>query len=534
MAYRLLPKFFAPEEICPCTSYDTLLALPAAERARYRLFHGHFNTHLGHFVPGNLRLLTLLRHPFERAISQYRYILSSPSHPLHHPVKAERGFGAYLRNRALFGPNSLTLALGTTLDPDAVLRQAALRGLPPGGVDAILDEETFHLTARAEHEDAAKALLDSCALVGLQEEMTRTAALLHRHFGLPVTGPVESMNETRAAPLSRADLPQAVLDDLAALHEHDLAVYAHGQALFERQCRGAPHSEIAAPAIRRPRPAPPRLYFMNLPWADDIQLGSQLLHGLHRSSAVCPAWNYDGLAALPAEELPRYRAFHGHFFWPLAEIVGAPLATIAFLTDPVERAALQYRERLADRGHKLNARIGAKRGLGDFVTDPGLFTPNVLTLSFARRFSPRELARLAARARRRGTSLNDELGDYIALHPATPADLARAKRRLAHCAFLGLAESFDTSLAALGRLLDWPNIDQALTQDTRHRMSARAIVSPADRAVIAEVNDLDTALYGYARSLVREPRPVRAVPLVGRLFGRPALSGGVASRAPLR
>ena len=544
MAYRLLPRFFDAGEICPYTSYDALLAAPAAERARFRLFHGHFNNHLQHFVPGKLRVITLLRHPFERAISQYRYILSSPTHPLHDAVKAERSFGAYLRNRALFGPNSLTLALGSALDPDAVLRRAALRGLPPDGVDAIFDEETFHLTARAHHEAAAMALLDSCVLVGLQEEMSKTAALLHDHFGQPCAGPVESMNETKAAPLSRADLPQAVLDDLAALHEHDLAVYAHGKALFERQCDGAassdsaaPRSAIAAPAIRPARPAPPPLYFMNLPWADDIALGSQLLHGHVRSSEICPAWNYDGLAALPPAELPRYAAFHGHFFWPLAEIVGAPLATIAFLTDPVERAALQYRERLADRGHKLNARIAAKRGLGDFVADPAVFTPNVLTLSFARRFSPRDLARLAARARRAGTSLNDELGEYITLHPATPADLARAKKRLAQCAFLGLAESLDTSLESLGRLLDWPNIDQALTQETRQRMSARAIVSPADRAVIAQVNDLDTELYSYARSLVREPLPVRASALagaVGRLFGRPAVSGGAASRAPLR
>ena len=66
MAYRLLPKFFDAAEICPHTTYNELLAAPAAERDRYKLFHGHFNNHLQHFVPGPLRVLTLLRHPFEQ------------------------------------------------------------------------------------------------------------------------------------------------------------------------------------------------------------------------------------------------------------------------------------------------------------------------------------------------------------------------------------------------------------------------------------------------------------------------------------
>src|ERR1700723_3784624 len=107
-AYGLLPKFFAPAEICPHVTFDALLGISAEERAKYRLFHGHFYNHLPHFLPEPLNVLTLLRHPFERAISHYRYILSSPAHPLHGPVSAAPDFGAYLRDRRLFAPNSLT------------------------------------------------------------------------------------------------------------------------------------------------------------------------------------------------------------------------------------------------------------------------------------------------------------------------------------------------------------------------------------------------------------------------------------------
>lgn len=516
MAYRMLPKFFDPGEICPHTTYDALLATPVEERERYRLFHGHFNSHLQHFVPGPLRLLTLLRHPFERAISQYRYILSSPEHPLHAAVAAERDFGGYIRNRLLFAPNSLTLSLGSRIEPAEVLRRAALRGVRPTEFDTIFDDETFNTAAHKHHLVAAKALLDSCALVGLQEDMPRTAALLHRHFGQEFEGAVDSMNATQAPPLGRADLPDPVLAELAALHEHDLELYAHGKALFERHC-AAPDSAPAAPIVlTAAEPAPtPRLYYLNLPWSGDVDLASQLLQGLCPPAEICPAWNYDGLYALPPELRGGYRAYHGYFFWPLESFIGAPLSIVTFMSDPAERAAQQYRERLSDRAHKLHPRIKAKRGLAEFVRDPIAYTPNVLTLSLARRFTQEDIARLQDEARRTGISLNDALGEYVAARPATRRDLARAKRRLAQCAFIGFTESFDASLAALGQKLDWPDIALALAPSTRRRAATRTEIAPADRTAIAAVDNLDTELYAFARRLMRTGKPAPRFNLAG-------------------
>jgi hypothetical protein len=533
MAYRMLPKFFDPGEICPHTTYDALLATPIEERGHYRLFHGHFNSHLQHFVPGPLRILTLLRHPFERAISQYRYILSSPGHPLHAAVAAERDFGGYIRNRLLFAPNSLTLSLGRRIDPAEVLRRAALRGIPLTEFDTILEEETFNTAAHGHHLAAAKALLDSCALVGLQEDMPRTAALLHRHFGQEFDGSVESMNATQAPPLGRADLPDAVLAELAALHEHDLELYAHGKALFEQHCR-APDSAPTAPVVlgaAEPAPAP-RLYYMNLPWSGDVDLASQLLQGLCPPAEICPAWNYDGLYALPPELRDVYRAYHGYFFWPLESFVGAPLSVVTFLTDPAERAAQQYRERLSDWAHKLHPRIKAKRGLAEFVCDPIAYTPNVLTLSLARCFTPEDIARLQDEARRDGISLNDALGEYVAARPATRRDLTRAKNRLAQCTFIGFAESFDGSLAALGQRLDWPDIPLAVSPATRRRLATRTEVSAADRAAIAAVDHLDTELYAFARRLMRKPVPrFSPVTLIRRLLTGPPMPAPAQTQA---
>jgi hypothetical protein len=526
MAYRLLPKFFYNAEICPHTTFDTLLAVPPGERTRYRLFHGHFYNHLQPLLDLELRLLTLLRHPFERAISQYRYVLSSRTHPLHDAVKAERDFGAYIRNRQLFAPNSLTLALGNRFDPAEVLARAAWRGAAPASVDALLGDETFNTAARRPHVAAAKATLDACVLVGLQEDMTRTAALLHAHFGVSFDGSVASMNESATARLTRDDLPAGVLADLEALHTHDLDVYAHGKVLFERQAATIsakkPTASIVVTTARAAAP-PPRLYYVNLPWSGDVDLASQLLHGFFRPSEVCPAWNYEDLFTLPAAARTAYAAYHGHFFWPLGEFVGGGLAPVLFLTSPVERAAQQYRERLADHGHKLHPRIRAKTGLGEFVRDPIAFSPDILTLSLARRFAPADMARFQARAARTGTSVNEVLGEYIAAHPATRRDLACAKTRLAQCAFIGFAEDFDASLEALGRRLDWPDIAGALSPALIRRYAETPMVSIADRMVVADVNPLDTELYAFAREFSGFETHRRRAGFgraIGRLFGK--------------
>ncbi len=264
-----------------------------------------------------------------------------------------------------------------------------------------------------------------------------------------------------------------------------------------------------------PTPAP-RLYYLNLPWSGDVDLASQLLQGLCPPAEICPAWNYDGLYALPPELRGAYRAYHGYFFWPLASFVGA-LSVVTFMSDPAERAAQQYRERLSDRAHKLHPRIKAKRGLAEFVRDPLAYTPNVLTLSLARRFTPADIARLQDEARRDGISLNDALGEYVAARPATRRDLTRAKRRLAQCAFIGFTESFDASLAALGRQLDWPDIALALNPATRRRLATRTEIAAADRTAIAAVDTLDTELYAFARRLMREGKRGPRFSLAGLL-----------------
>ena len=119
-----------------------------------------------------------------------------------------------------------------------------------------------------------------------------------------------------------------------------------------------------------------------------------------------------------------------------------------------------------------------------------------------------------------GVSVNDVLGEYVARKPATLLDLARAKRRLRQCAFIGFGETLDTSLVGLGRLLDWPDIERSVAPETLRDFGTRTPVDAADRAIIREINALDTALYDFARALRHPARAGRPPHWLAGLFGR--------------
>jgi hypothetical protein len=116
-------------------------------------------------------------------------------------------------------------------------------------------------------------------------------------------------------------------------------------------------------------------------------------------------------------------------------------------------------------------------------------------------------------------------------------DLARAKRRLRQCAFIGFGETLDTSLVSLGRLLDWPDIERSIAPETLRDFGTTTPVDAADRAIIREINSLDTALYDFARALRHPARAGRVSLWLGRLaglFGRAGREHALQRRADAR
>ncbi|HPB56276.1 MAG TPA: hypothetical protein PLB68_09985, partial [Candidatus Aminicenantes bacterium] len=67
---KVLRKGYGENEILPVGLWREIIALPREEIMRYRFFSGHFGTGLYSLLKEEPPTVTLLRDPFERAVSQ--------------------------------------------------------------------------------------------------------------------------------------------------------------------------------------------------------------------------------------------------------------------------------------------------------------------------------------------------------------------------------------------------------------------------------------------------------------------------------
>jgi hypothetical protein len=485
MTQHVLPTFFRPEQICPIYDLGELVKLDRAELDRFTLFRGHYYKYLANFVPKRIRALTVLRHPFERAISTYRYILEQESHPLHEATRRVGSFEAFLSERDVFCPDSMTVALGVDVDPPAVLAAAEHRSGPPVPMQRLFDEEIFVPRARACHLAAAKRTLDDCVVVGLQEEMEKTVSLIVDHFGGTPTGPLVRANATEHGHFSRADLPSRVLDKLLETHRYDLETYAYGKALFERRWRDFAASKGAkAPGPPRHLTVPPaaptlpgKSLFLLPPDKAAGEFGRQIVQGYFRPSELCPIAGDEALASLPAQKLAGFAAFIGPQAGKTPAVLAEAQNIFAFLRNPVASVALRYRSILADPGHPHHEAVRGYGSFVDFIEDRRAYTADALTLFLS--------------------DLSETAGG------ASVEEFRRAKATLGRLDFIGFCDRIDEALRDLAQLLDWPQIAHAIPPAVVAAAAEVPAVSREETAAILAANPFDAALYRYARRLVR-------------------------------
>ncbi len=134
--------------------------LPEGERARPRLIEGHVIYGIHRWVPRPCTYLTLLRDPVALTISQYRYVLRTPSHLLHERAMQLGSLDAYVRSGvSLEADNSQTRAISgdTTTSFGAC-------------TDDMLDTARGNLERRF-------------AVVGQLERFDESLVLMNRAFG---------------------------------------------------------------------------------------------------------------------------------------------------------------------------------------------------------------------------------------------------------------------------------------------------------------------------------------------------------------
>lgn len=141
-------------------------ALPESERQNLKMVKGHMGFGLHELLPQGATYFTLLRHPVDRVLSHYYYILRRPNHYLYETVTEQN---MSLQDFAIRKP-SLELDNGQTR------LIAGKHGEPDRSIE--IGQCTPEML-----EDAKQNLRNFFTVVGITEEFDRALILLKRTFG---------------------------------------------------------------------------------------------------------------------------------------------------------------------------------------------------------------------------------------------------------------------------------------------------------------------------------------------------------------
>ena len=191
------------------------VAMEAPRRERIRLLMGHMSFGLHEFLAPGARYVTVLRHPVDRVLSEYRFLKTNARHPLHGQV-ARMSLEEYLeRDVSGQAANGQTRLLSGSHESGSV----GIPGRKP------LDESSV---ARA---------LDNIerhfVLAGTQERFEESLLLLARRLGwrtLPFFV-VRNVTGTRVSPLAEGEDARERIESFNRL---DMALYRAVSELVDR------------------------------------------------------------------------------------------------------------------------------------------------------------------------------------------------------------------------------------------------------------------------------------------------------------
>lgn len=210
---RILSSMYAHHQVCPAERYQEWLATPDTDR--YRLFSGHFGLRPIERYP-DLALLTTVRDPVARSLSQYHQIRRFPGHSMHEVVTvAAPTFEEFVRHPE-----------GRARLPNLQARMLAGSPSPDQNVAAV---EMPH----DELAERAIARLDSCVWVGIVERLDDCLLTLARQTGHPAPREAAAANHAPAPTDTDAldDATRALVEEMTQV---DAVVYEHARLRTER------------------------------------------------------------------------------------------------------------------------------------------------------------------------------------------------------------------------------------------------------------------------------------------------------------
>jgi hypothetical protein len=187
--------------------------LPELERKNMQVFMGHCHFRQHNLFPENGAFITMVRHPVDRIISEFYFILESPDHPQRQILLDKNmDLAAFVKSGFRESLNNYqTKYLSTLRCPE-----------PEGYYPEVLKNAQQNATEKFE-------------LIGLTERFDESILLFMHHFGWKMPYYVKS-RVTRIRPRME-DIPDRILELIHETNRMDVELYDFAKRQFEQVVR---------------------------------------------------------------------------------------------------------------------------------------------------------------------------------------------------------------------------------------------------------------------------------------------------------
>jgi hypothetical protein len=225
---HLLASQFAAHQVLQRPHWSQLAHISPQQLSQYRLFMGHYFNFLPLKLGLPLHKITFLRHPIERALSDYSRIWHNPPHYLHARARQLGSLEAFLRdprtqpvlrNYQAFCLSQLPprTLLEQGFSPDEMIGWVQSRGWAQAGQGQLSDRVLLEQSLEE---------LQTFAAVGITERLDESMQQIARRFGwqFPAeTQPVRLNTNPRRLP--REAVSPVEMELLLEINQVDLALY---------------------------------------------------------------------------------------------------------------------------------------------------------------------------------------------------------------------------------------------------------------------------------------------------------------------
>lgn len=212
---RVMEQQYRPEDVYSVVEprdFQDLAALSETRKAEFRLLVGHMDFGAHELLPGSSTYFTLLRHPIERVISHYYFMLQEPQYQYYDIITSSH----------------MNLKKFIESEIDIMMDNVQTRMLSGKGAQLAFGTCTEEVL-----ETAKKNLREHFTVVGLTERFDETLLLLKRAFGWQNSFYLK--RNVTTSRLKRDELPAATLDTIINANQLDMELYRYATALFKEQ-----------------------------------------------------------------------------------------------------------------------------------------------------------------------------------------------------------------------------------------------------------------------------------------------------------